>query len=148
MLSFALIHLLSFSLRRSVARWTPSSRSCCLVILLKKHQVWMLLPPLPPHPLLPYLPSLLGLRWRKLSACAAEVSSKPKTNRTDEESGRIHHKYEYIFPEVQYGSLYALLTQVYQKICGVKHKQSLNQWPIMIWFLCESLILLLVVFVF
>lgn len=25
----------------------------------------------------------------------------------------IHHKYEYIFPDVQYGSLYALLTQVY-----------------------------------
>lgn len=47
----------------------------------------------------------------------------------------IHHKYEYIFPDVQYGSLYALLTQVYQKIFRVL-------------FLCESLILLLVVFVF
>ncbi len=80
----------SLSHRRSVGRWTQCLRSCCPVSLLWKPRVRTLPPPLLPHLSLQYPPLLLDPLWRReASACAAEVSSNPKTNKTEGDEGMI-----------------------------------------------------------
>lgn len=110
---------LSLSDRRSVVRWTLCLRSCCLVSLLQTPQVRALIHPLLlllSHPSHRSPPPLLDLQWRReASACAAEASSNPRTNRTEGESiwvlgeRHTHHRYEFIFPDIQYICLFLRL---------------------------------------